>query len=364
VGEGIRNNEVGKVNRRNKVRLLLVAIAVIGAIAFWLAWKGPGSGFLAETQRRIARLRAEVEEQRGAAERVVANYQPTSRGRIDDLQAPVEPLLRQLPGVVHVDTPVAVERPSARIIHLRDWHYVPRDLYAAEERAVHRRELIEQEVDAVHEQHLLQVELIQLEQAALLRCLARHHALRRMFIEGMTAKEVPHLPAHIADLRAAQKQLGELHTELTEARQLLAGIAGREGTTRHQQALAGERELLGLFQERRIFVLSSGAAAQLFAAGELEGVLPLDDAELLDAAGPVIQQGRVQFDRDKVRMREDAHVRTLVKSAPVALLVAGGAHDLSGSVKRLGGGTVEYVRVTTRRYVQFEGEDSHGGRKP
>src|SRR5262245_66447880 len=93
-------------------------------------------------------------------------------------------LLRQLPGVAHVELAVAVARPSQRIIHLRDWHYVPRDLSALDLRQAHGRELTEAEIDALHEELLLQVELVQLEQAALLRCLARHHGLRRILEIG------------------------------------------------------------------------------------------------------------------------------------------------------------------------------------
>jgi hypothetical protein len=37
---------------------------------------------------------------------------------------------------------------------------------------------------------------------------------------------------------------------------------------------------------------------------------------------------------------------------PVALIILGAAHDLSGSVRR-GGGTCEYLRVTTRRVREF-----------
>src|SRR5262249_9969003 len=65
-----------------------------------------------------------------ASERAVVEYKPKVSGRLDDLTTSAEALLRQLPGVVQVDTSVSVARPSARIIHLRDWHYVPRDLYA------------------------------------------------------------------------------------------------------------------------------------------------------------------------------------------------------------------------------------------
>jgi hypothetical protein len=46
-------------------------------------------------------------------------------------------------------------------------------------------------------------------------------------------------------------------------------------------------------------------------------------------------------------------VRAALKAGPVAVLVLGGAHDLSGAVRRLAGGDCEYLRVTTARYAEF-----------
>ena len=101
-------------------------------------------------------------------------------------------------------------KPSARIVHLRDWHYVPRELYALEARQVYGRDLSDEEVDALHEEHSLQVELVQLEQAALLRCLAKHHRLRRLLAEGMTKEDVPRHAERIDDLRETSQQLPRL----------------------------------------------------------------------------------------------------------------------------------------------------------
>jgi hypothetical protein len=65
-------------------------------------------------------------------ERQGASYTPCVTGRLDNLNVPVEPILRQLPGVVEVE----VRRPTAlarrRIVHLKDWHFVPKDLFAAD----------------------------------------------------------------------------------------------------------------------------------------------------------------------------------------------------------------------------------------
>ncbi|HKB38160.1 MAG TPA: hypothetical protein VKD72_17060, partial [Gemmataceae bacterium] len=127
-------------------------------------------------------------------------------------------------------------KPSACLVPLRDWHYVPRDLYALDARQVYGRDLTEEEINALHEEHLLQVELVQLEQAALLRCLAKHHGLRRVLAEGMTEEDVPHYPGRIDALREAGKQLPTLKGQLAEVRELMKGMAGREGTERYGKA--------------------------------------------------------------------------------------------------------------------------------
>jgi hypothetical protein len=49
-------------------------------------------------------------------------------------------------------------------------------------------------------------------------------------------------------------------------------------------------------------------------------------------------------------------VLAALESGPCSFIVFGGVHDLSESVRRRGGGTVEYVRVTTRRYKEVADE--------
>jgi hypothetical protein len=95
-----------------------------------------------------------------------------------------------------------------------------------------------------------------------------------------------------------------------------------------------------------------GAAGRLLATGELSEVLPLDDAGLLDDANPVTPDGRVALDKGRLRARQDAQVRLASKGGGVSLIVLGGSHDLSQSVRRLGHGRCEYVRVTTTRFTQ------------
>jgi hypothetical protein len=70
--------------------------------------------------------------------------------------------------------------------------------------------------------------------------------------------------------------------------------------------------------------------------------------------------GKVKPDAAKLGARHDAQVRAALASGPCSVLMLGGNHDLSGSVRRLGKGTVEYVQVTTARYNEMAGDGSAG----
>jgi hypothetical protein len=50
------------------------------------------------------------------------------------------------------------------------------------------------------------------------------------------------------------------------------------------------------------------------------------------------------------------HRRSLA-SGSCGFIIRGRKHDLSESVRRLGGGTVEYVRIATRRYKEVAREN-------
>jgi hypothetical protein len=46
-------------------------------------------------------------------------------------------------------------------------------------------------------------------------------------------------------------------------------------------------------------------------------------------------------------------VKAALASGPCSFIVLGGKHDLSESVRRLGSGTVEYIRVMMWRYKEY-----------
>jgi hypothetical protein len=77
-------------------------------------------------------------------------------------------------------------------------------------------------------------------------------------------------------------------------------------------------------------------------SGELQEVLPLDDAKLLDAAAPVIANGKVTFDAAKVAARRDGMVERALAKDHAAVIVLGESHDLTDSVRGIVG---EGVRV-------------------
>jgi hypothetical protein len=66
------------------------------------------------------------------------------------IDSPVVDLLRQLPGVVQVEVGVTAKKPTSRIVHLRDWHYVPKDLYALDMKETLGRELTTAEIDRLY----------------------------------------------------------------------------------------------------------------------------------------------------------------------------------------------------------------------
>jgi hypothetical protein len=79
-------------------------------------------------------------------------------------------------------------------------------------------------------------------------------------------------------------------------------------------------------------------------SGELEEVLPLDDAETLDAAGPVFADGKVTFDSAKVAARRDAMVQRALAKDHAAVIVLGASHDLTDNVRGVVGEGCEYIR--------------------
>jgi hypothetical protein len=301
-----------------------------------------------DIKKRIANLTEELKQ----ARKETPSYRPISPGNLDDLSLSAEDILRQIPGVAQVEVLVPAKNPTRRIVHIRDWHSVPKDLYAIDMANAFKRPLSQEEIDLLHQELLLEVELVQLEQVSLLRCLVKHHGLRKVFSEGLTREGKSAYQDTTNALRDNEKRLT---AQLDDVRQLIKGMEGRENTDRYQEATAIEKEANGLCDKLRLDVLELGAPARLLIAGDIEEVLPLEDSNLLGQAKPVTPDGKMKYYPEKVQARRDGQVKAALENGAFSLIILGGSHDLSDSVRRLGKGTCEYIQVTTHRYQQIAG---------
>jgi hypothetical protein len=117
--------------RKRDVAGVLIVLAVAAGVWYRNTWRRSELA-LSSLRLRVADLRGRIEKESAASAEAVEKYQPQDKGRVDDLGRPAADLLRQLPGVASVEVVPAEGKPARRLIHLRDFHYVPRDLFALE----------------------------------------------------------------------------------------------------------------------------------------------------------------------------------------------------------------------------------------
>jgi hypothetical protein len=282
-------------------------------------------------------LAERVELERWSSAEAVDVYAPKVTGRIDELAAPASDILHQLPGVADVEVLVSSPKPTHRIIHLRDWHYVPLDLFALDVRQQLGRTVSDEAIERLYQKHLLEVELIQIEQGVLLRCLVKHHGLRQVLVEGLTPQGLSNYKEIVAALRDMNGQVAEMQKMWANLKDDAAAIDE-------------------MARDHRRRLLEYGAAVQLEITREIE-VMPLDDGDLLERAKPVARAGKMQLGPASREARRDVQVKAAMNSGACSFIILGGDHDLSEGVRRLGGGADEYVRVTTSSYKQVSGSE-------
>jgi hypothetical protein len=152
------------------------------------------SAFAKATQARIAQLKERIGQEKAAAEDAVKRYVPTNPSKINDTNTLASDLLRGLPFVAGVDVALRSRRPASRIIQVCDWHFVDPELFRAEVLATLKRTLTAEEGELLYQEHLLQVELVQVQQLAVLRCLAGQHGLKVIHAERLTQDYLPESP--------------------------------------------------------------------------------------------------------------------------------------------------------------------------
>jgi hypothetical protein len=148
------------------ITVALAIASVAAVIAFWPS--GPGQkitttsrnpdqaseDYVKATQARIANLKQRIADEKTAAEGAVNRYAPAAPGKIDDLTTPAADLLRGLPFVARVDVALRVRRPACRIIHIRDYHFVPPNLFNMEVLALMSRALTAEAAGLLYQEHL------------------------------------------------------------------------------------------------------------------------------------------------------------------------------------------------------------------
>jgi hypothetical protein len=287
------------------------------------------------------RLAIPVEAAHSEAERTVAG---------DASAKPVLDSLRTLPCVERVEI-AEPRQPFQTIVHLRDWHFLPKDAFVADHHSVHAAPMPATELDGHYETFLLEVERVQAEQLAILRHLIRHHGLRQVFLEGLTERDMPIFKAKLAAMKKLAAELPGYRDELAAAKQRLKDLenAGDDSSEEYRIDRTLAAEIEALLQRHRLDLLRVGAAGQLVLAGELAEIVPVEDEIPFEAANPV-GNGAVTLDSQKNERREDAQVRKLLNSGPLVVVILGGAHDLADNIARLSGKTCRYAAVTTRAF--------------
>jgi hypothetical protein len=342
-----------------RVRRIAMAVAIgiaAGVVAMLWYLSEPNDDHVEANSTNLQDARG---SQQDLFDKAVADYVPKVRGRIDDLTAPVAEILRQLPGVASVDQPLKPAHPTDRLVQLRDWHFVTREGFAKEMHlGAGRQPLPARDFDLRYQDFLVDVERVQMELMATLRCLIKYHGLKRVYIERLTPEQMPAFKDKIAALREAVPHQSTLHKRHKDARDLVEQLAtdGKPAADRHAKAQALEREIAGRLEQHRLAMLEIGAAGRLLVSGELLEVLPLDDAELLDAAGPDLANGKLAFDPLTVAARQDAMVQRALAKDHTAVIVLGGSHDLTDSVRGIVGEGCEYIRVTGHVFRGYSGE--------
>jgi hypothetical protein len=324
-------------------RIVMIAIAGVVLLGAFVVLRSSAPVNLAAIGERITVLEREAEAAGKAQRGVIDSYAPRVGGDLLRLDAAAVEILRQIPGVADVHTAVTCPKPAHRIIHFRDFHLTPREPFAADLAATLRRPLSREELDLRYRELMLQVELVTLELETVLHCVAKHHGVRALLAEGLTPETMRQFKEMTATLRQQDEELNKLLKARADLKAAAEDV---------------DRALSKVLAEHRRRLLEWGAAGQL-AIDQAAAVLPLDDERLLQEANPVRPDGTVKLDLANLDARHDAQVKTALASGPVAAIVLGASHDLSAAVQKLGAGSTEYIRVSTRAVEQFVGSNSH-----
>ncbi|MAC55863.1 MAG: hypothetical protein CME31_25265 [Gimesia sp.] len=202
--------------------------------------------------------------------------------------------------------PALVQAAPHKIIHVVNPHHVSRVEYLADLRA--NSSLTDDQIDDRYREFLHDRERIQRWQTLMLRDLIKKHQLKGIYIEGLSEKN------HQVTLKYLEvlKQNGKTNT-INES---------------EYEKLKKDQSRLGLSE--------LGAAGQLVISGELQTILPAENAKAFEAANSVKPDGSIKFVEKEEHERENAIVRNLMKADGVAVIVLNSDHNLTDNLRELG----------------------------
>lgn len=269
-----------------------------------------------------------------------ARIRAASNASIDDLTISATELFAQSSDVGDVEVAVYAPRPTHRIIHILDSHYLTRERY---------RRSNQPPSEEGYSQYLDAVVRLQASQRKLLLWLTDKHCLRRIFVEGMS-RETQHRSAEwVKWIRQHREEAAGVGAAITELR---VRLEKAEQDGKNVEELSHRIQLAETLRKQ---VLVLGAAGQVAVERSQISLLPPEDQEVRRAARKEYREGRTMGPAND--MRQEAIVRNLLRRGPCSVIVLGRAHDLSDAVNHLGQGQCEYIRVTPKCYPQVIDRD-------
>ena len=211
--------------------------------------------------------------------------------------------LEKFPKVKQVDAAGEKNAPC-QVIHLLNYHFVSRELFAADLEDRLQKRLSRIELNKEYRNFLDRVEEVQEDQIIVLRQLISDQGVKEVYYEGVTQENLNSFLSRVKRLKEFQPPV-------------VASASPFDLLIREQY----EQDLLEI-----------GASGKLLMTGELKSVLPLDDKELLEAANPIREVDHVLTYEKANQKREDFMARQVLSGSSPVVIVLGAGHDLTNNL--------------------------------
>ncbi|QDU15545.1 hypothetical protein CA11_33710 [Gimesia maris] len=202
--------------------------------------------------------------------------------------------------------PALVQAAPHEIIHVVNPHHVTRAEYLADLRA--NSSLTDDQIDDRYREFLQDRERSQRGLILKLRVLIKKYRLKGIYLQGLSEKNHQATLDYLESLKQYEKTNTINESEFEKRKK----------------------------DQNRLDLSELGAAGQLVITGELQTILPAEDAKAFEAVNSVKSDGSIKFVEKEEHERENAIVRNLMKADGVAVIVLSRDHNLADNLKELG----------------------------